>query len=106
MKVTNHKVAYMEGGDPYNLYSEFFDTESEAIQREQTLKNQGYDAMRMNLVSAENGNYHWKIDKASTSMKYRLGTMLFSSKVLIPLAILIFAYMLVKKNNGLPNIIA
>ena len=106
MKVTNFKVAYMDGGDPYTLYSEFFDTESEAIQREQNLKNQGYDAMRMTLASNEGGNYQWSIDKSSESLKYRLGTLLTSTKVIIPLVILIFAYMLIRKNNGLPKIIA
>ena len=106
MKVTNFKVAYMDGGDPYTLFSEFFDTESEAIEREQNLKNQGYDAMRMTLASNEGGNYQWSIDKSSASLKYRLGTLLTSTKVIIPLVILIFAYMLVRKNNGLPKIIA
>ena len=106
MKVTNFKVAYMDGGDPYTLYSEFFDTESEAIQREQNLKNQGYEAMRMTLASNEGGNYQWNIDKSSASLKYRIGTLMTSTKVIIPLVILIFAYMLVRKNNGLPNIIA
>jgi len=106
MVVTSYKVAYMDSDDAYKLYSEFFDTEDQAKKREQILKNQGYDAMRMNLVSNEAGNYVWSIDKSSVSMKYRIGTMLTSTKFIVPLVIVIFAYMLVKKNNGLPNIIA
>lgn len=106
MVVTSYKVAYMDSDDAYKLYSEFFDTEDQAKQREVILKNQGYDAMRMNLESNDEGSYVWSIDKSSVSMKYRIGTMLTSTKFIVPLVIVIFAYMLVKKNNGLPNIIA
>lgn len=106
MVVTSYKVAYMDSDNAYKLYSEFFDTEDQAKQREVILKNQGYDAMRMNLESNDEGSYVWSIDKSSVSMKYRIGTMLTSTKFIVPLVIVIFAYMLVKKNNGLPNIIA
>lgn len=106
MVVTSHKVAYMDSDDAYKLYSEFFDTEAQAKERVVILKSNGYDAMYMNLVSNEEGNYEWGIDKSSASIKYRLGTMITSTKFIVPLVIVIFAYMLIKKNNGLPKIIA
>jgi len=106
MVVTSHKVAYMDSDNPYKLYSEFFDTEAQAKDRVVILKSNGYDAMHMNLISNDEGGYVWSIDKSSVSMKYRLGTMLTSTKFIVPLVIVIFAYMLVKKNNGLPKVIA
>ena len=99
MIVTPYKVAYMKSDDAYKLYSEFYDTESQAKNREQTLKNQGYDAMRMNLVSNDKGNYVWSIDKGSVSMKYKIGTMITSTKFIVPFGILIFTCLLLSKQT-------
>jgi len=106
MKVTSHKLAYMDSDNPYRLYSEFFDTDTQAKEREIVLKSEGYDAMRMNLESSDEGGYVWTIDKSSVSAKYRVGTLVTSTKFIVPLAIGIFVFLLLRKNNGLPKVIA
>lgn len=97
MIVTPYKIAYMDSDDAYKLYSEFYETESQAKEREVVLKNKGYDAMRMNLVSNEGGDYVWSIDKASASMKYKIGTSITSNKFIVPFGIVLLTYLLLRK---------
>ena len=102
------KVAYMKAGDSARLYSRFFDNETEARQYLSQVQSEGYEALLMkSVVNNEDGNhyYEWELMKTSGSWKYRLGTLIASPNFIVPVAIGLGAYLLLRKNNGLPRVI-
>lgn len=108
MTTPPYKVAYMKAGDASSLYSRFFDNEVEARQYAAQVRSEGFDALLMQSVSNnEDGShyYEWKLLKTADSWKYRLGTFMASPNFMIPLAIGVGAYFLLRKNNGLPQVI-
>lgn len=108
MTTPPYKVAYMKAGDASHLYSRFFDNEVEARQYAAQVRSEGFEALLMQSVSNnEDGNhyYEWKLLKTADSWKYRLGTFMASPNFMIPLAIGVGAYLLLRKNNGLPRVI-
>ena len=108
MTTPPYKVAYMKAGEASRLYSRFFDNETEARQYASKVRSEGYEALLMKSVSNnEDGShyYEWQLLKTPDSWKYHLGTRLASPNFMIPLAIGLGAFLLLRKNNGLPRVI-
>ena len=108
MTTPPYKVAYMKAGEASRLYSRFYDNEVEARQFAAQVRSEGYEALLMKSVSNnEDGShyYEWKLLKTADSWKYRLGTRIASPNFMIPLAIGLGAFLLLRKNNGLPRVI-
>lgn len=105
MDTPPYKVAYMDAATPLRLYSDFFSTEADAKNHAQTLKAEGYETMTFKKVSQDGTYYEWQILPDASTWKYRLGIFLTSIKFVVPLVLVIFAYLLLRRNNGLPRVI-
>ncbi len=105
MDTPRYKVAYMETGSPFRLYSDFFPTKEEAKDYASSLRQEGYEAMTFEKAHQEGTHYEWELLKDRSTWKYRLGILLTSSKFVVPLVLTIFAFLLLRRNNGLPRVI-
>jgi hypothetical protein len=100
----------MKPGEATRLYSRMFDTEQEARDYALQVRADGYESLVMRAErQPENSDevhfYQWKLVNDGASWKYRLGIFLTSPKFVIPFVIGIVAYVLLKRNNGLPRVI-
>tara|TARA_R100000388_G_scaffold27643_1_gene21511 strand:+ start:1797 stop:2117 length:321 start_codon:yes stop_codon:yes gene_type:complete len=105
MDTPRYKVAYMETNSPFRLYSDFFPTQTEAQDYASKLRQEGFEAMTFVKAHQEGVHYEWDLIKDRSTWKYRLGIFLTSSKFVVPLVLIIFAYLLLRRGNGLPRVI-
>jgi len=105
MDTPPYKVAYMETSSPFRLYSDFFSTEKEARDYASQLRQDGFEAMTFKKESQEGTHYEWNLLQDRSTWKYRLGIFLTSSNFVVPLVLIIFVYLLLRRGNGLPRVI-
>lgn len=105
MDTPRYKVAYMETKSPFRLFSDFFDTQQEAQEYASSLRRDGFEAMTFEKAFQEGTHYEWDLIKDSSTWKYRLGVFLTSSNFVVPLVLIIFVYLLLRRGNGLPRVI-
>ena len=105
MDTPRYKVAYMETNSPFRLFSDFFDTQSEAQDYAAKLRQEGFEAMTFVKAHQEGVHYEWDLIKDSSTWKYRVGIFLTSSKFVVPLVLIVLTYLLLRRNNGLPRVI-
>lgn len=105
MDTPPYKVAYMETNSPFRLYSDFFSTKAEAQSYASSLRQEGFEAMTFEKVFQEGTHYEWDLIKDRSTWKYRLGIFLTSSNFVVPLVLIVFVYLLLRRGNGLPRVI-
>lgn len=105
MDTPRYKVAYMETTSPFRLYSDFFDSKAEAQKYASSLRQEGFEAMTFEKAHQEGTHYEWDLIKDSSTWKYRLGIFLTSINFVVPLVLIIFVYLLLRRGNGLPRVI-
>lgn len=110
MTVPPYKVAFMKPGNAKVLYSRMFDNEQDAKEAAIKFRAEGYESLVMrNVRQPENSDdvhfYEWRFIPDGASWKYRLGIFITSPKFVIPLTIGLIAFVLLKRNNGLPRVI-
>jgi hypothetical protein len=109
MTVPPFKVAYSKG-DAKTLYSNLFDSEQEARDFAAKMENEGSEvlimqAMRQPVNGDEIQFYQWKLLPGGASFKYRLGMLVTSTKFVVPLGLAVVAYLLLRRNSGLPKVV-
>jgi len=110
MTVPPFKVAFMRPGDAKTLYSRMFDNEQDAREFADKARTDGYESLLMRAIrQPENSDevhfYEWKLMEGGASWKYRLGIFVTSPKFVIPVTIGLIAFVLLRRNNGLPRVI-
>ena len=61
--------------------------------------------MTFEKAHQEGTHYEWDLIKDSSTWKYRLGIFLTSINFVVPLVLIIFVYLLLRRGNGLPRVI-
>ena len=105
MDTPRYKVAYMETSSPFRLYSDFFSVKKEAQDYASKLRQEGFEAMTFEKAYQEGTHYEWDLIKDRSTWKYRTGIFLTSSNFVVPLVLIIFVYLLLRRGNGLPRVI-
>lgn len=105
-----YKVAFFKKDDANNHFSSYFVTENEAKEYAQRLMNLGNEVLvfkeKNKDFTSEPPYQEWEILSYGNRRKFKTIMFLASPSFLVPLGIGIFAFLLLRKNNGLPKIIA
>lgn len=106
-----YKVAYIKGGNVNTLYSRFFNTQVEARAFLQNVKEKGDMGFLMVAKRQPTGQdevqmYEWELLPSSDNWKLKAGAFATSLQFLVPLGIAVIAFVLLRKGNGLPRIVA
>ena len=104
MAIPMYKVAWMDSGDTNNLYSRFFDTESEAREYERNMEG-SKEALIFKKVTEEPNYYEWKLLSSKTAKKFKLANFIVSPIFIVPIVLGIILFVFLRRNNGLPKVI-
>jgi hypothetical protein len=106
MEARPYKVAYMEPGNARNLYSRFFESEDAAREFLTQCQDKGMECLlfkKGQLDPSLESEYGWELMSGGRSRAFLLGQKVSSPKVWIPVLIMLGLFLILRKNNGLPN---
>ena len=106
-----YKVADIKDGSVKSLYSRFFHTQTDARQFMETVREKGdmpfLMVAKLQPTSPEEVQvYEWELMPSEDNWKLKAGVFVTSPKFYIPLAIGVLVFLLLRKGNGLPRIVA
>ncbi len=103
MSIPPYKVAWMDSNDTENLYSRFFDTESEAREYERNIEA-GKEALIFKKVTEEPNYYEWKLLSSKTANKFKLANFLVSPIFIVPIVRGMILFVFLWRNDGLRKV--
>ena len=104
------KVSFFKKEDSKTHFSTYFSTENEAKDYANEVKGSGNEVLVYKEVSKDPSGdppyQEWEMLQYGHRKKFKTIVFLSSPSFYVPLTICLFVYLLLRKNNGLPKIIA
>ena len=105
-----YKVAFFKKEEEGNHFSSYFTTENEAKEYAKKLVSLGNEVLVFKETNkdftGEPPYQEWEMLPYGNRRKFKTILFLASPNFFVPLGICLFTYLLLRKNNGLPRIIA